>query len=534
MKLRKLLLSAAAVICTALCLTSAASAVDLNDQRFKDKTWEEVMADFLAEHETEAEQVTAGYYNTVTGEEHFLNPDQLMYGASVAKLPTNMLYAERVYNGEMTMDTLIRGNRYELLQRLSLVNSDNPAMETMVKDLGGGNYAEFRKQILPYIGLTEEDVDDAFLARNFFSSKQIMYTLKLLYSEPDRYPGVIDCLLQASPYDYFKGNQPPYTVAHKYGWYTDNGVQYLNDSAIVYTDDPILLVMFTGNVKEARQFLADYCSLMCDYAQYHRVLRYSNEVYERTDLHIDEELTFLSVLKPTALSWEYYGYAVWQLIPLGIGCVILVIALVLLAKRKLWFLPVLLLSAACIVAGGAPTELAHLAVENGNAVQVVEAFADAFHDSNSRGAEYLTDLDSAMAAFDSEDIPSTILNKVTDSFDLEVQKAVRSGNYVAVSVTATKVDLAAINEDLQTLWEPELEALLESADPETLYEEDGTFVPDIMDAVHQATLDAVLAKWEDYLITEEATLHLTLGLDGMNLTWKIVTDEAFLNLVNYG
>ena len=138
MKLQKLILSVAAVICTSLCLCSAARAVDLNDERFSGKTWDEVMTDFLAEHETDASQVTAGYYNTVTGEEYYLNPDQLMYGASVAKLPTNMLYAERVYNGEMTMETLIRGNRYELLQRLSLVNSDNPAMETMVKDLGGG------------------------------------------------------------------------------------------------------------------------------------------------------------------------------------------------------------------------------------------------------------------------------------------------------------------------------------------------------------------------------------------------------------
>ena len=533
MKLQKLILSVAAVICTSLCLCSAARAVDLNDERFSGKTWDEVMTDFLAEHETDASQVTAGYYNTVTGEEYYLNPDQLMYGASVAKLPTNMLYAERVYNGEMTMETLIRGNRYELLQRLSLVNSDNPAMETMVKDLGGGVYAEFRKQILPYIGLTEEEADESFLARNFFSSKQIMYTLKLLYSDPDRYPGVVDCLLQASPYDYFKGNQPPYTIAHKYGWYTDNGVQYLNDSAIVYTDDPILLVMFTGNVKEARQFLADYCSLMCDYAQYQRTLRYSNEARELTDLSVDDELTFLSVDKPETLSWEYYGYAVWQLIPLGIGCVLLIIALVLLAKKKLWSLLIMLLAAGCIVVGGGPTELAHLAVQNGDAVKIVEDFADAFHDSNSRGAKYLTDLDSAMASFDSEDVQSTVINKISDTFDLKIGKAVRSGNYVAVPVTATKVDLEAINNDLNTLWEPELEALLQTADLETLYDEDGLFVSDTMDAAHQAVLDTVLNNWDNYLVTEEATLHLTLALDGIDLTWKIVTDEAFLDLVNY-
>ena len=281
MKLKKILLSAVVLLCMTVCLCTSAFAADWDDPRFKDKTWDEIMEQFFADHNVAPDQVTAGYYNTVTGEEHYHNKDTLMYGASMAKLPTNMLYAERISKGEMEFSTKIGGTHYQNLQYLSLVNSDNPAMDTMVRDLGGGSYAAFRKTILPYIGVAEEDATSDFLARNFFTPEQILHCLKLLYGNEEKYPGVEYCMTLASPYDYFKQNQPPYVVAHKYGWYTDNGITYLNDSAIVYTTEPILIVMFTANVKNNREVLADYCSLMCDYAQYSRLHRYVEEANEK-------------------------------------------------------------------------------------------------------------------------------------------------------------------------------------------------------------------------------------------------------------
>lgn len=535
MKPKKLLLTALTVLCMMTILCTSALAVDLDDPRFYNKSWEDVLADFLAERSIDPSQVTVGYYNTVTGEEYYHNPDTLMYGASVAKLPTNMLYAERVSKGEMTMDTVIRGNRYEMLQRLSLVNSDNPAMETMVKDLGHGSYAEFRKQILPYIGETEETVDESFLARNFFTPTQILYTLKLLYGNADTYPGVEECLLKASPRDYFKGNQPPYTIAHKYGWYTDRGIRYLNDSAIIYTDDPILLVMFTADVEDARTkkdgrfVLADFCSLMCDYAQYHRVLRYSNEVYELTDLTLPTTLEFLGNDNP---SKPTEGYAKWQFGFLGAGCVMLIAALILIFKKKLLALVSLLLAALLIVIGGGPTELAHLSVEQGYAQQVVENFTKAFH-SNTRGIELLDDCDSAMAHSEGDDITSRITEQIDSSFDLTVNKAVRTENNIVVSVTATKTDIPAVAEALQTRWEAAFDAAIAASDPAVLYNEDGSFNPELSDSVTEQVIAELLESWDSYLVTEDAELHLTLTLDGFTPAWKIVCTEELLNLVNY-
>lgn len=535
MKPKKLLLTALTVLCMIIILCTSALAVELEDPRFANKSWDEVIADFLAERSIDPAQVTIGYYNTVTGEEYYHNPDTLMYGASVAKLPTNMLYAERVSKGEMTMDTLIRGNRYEMLQRLSLVNSDNPAMDTMVKDLGHGNYAEFRKQILPYIGETEETVDESFLARNFFTPKQILYTLQLLYGNADKYPGVEECLLKASPNDYFKGNQPPYTIAHKYGWYTDRGIRYLNDSAIIYTDDPILLVMFTADVEDARTkkdgrfVLADFCSLMCDYAQYHRVLRYSNEAYKQADLTIPTTLEFLNTDKP---SEPTEGYATWQFGFLGAGCVMVILALILVIKKKLLALLSLLLGALLIVIGGGPTELAHLTVEKGYAQQVVENFSEAFH-TNTRGIDFLDSCDSAMAHSDGSDLVSRMVNKIDSSFKLTAGKAVRTENNIVVSVSATKVDIPAVAAELQTQWQTIFDESLTAAEPAALYDAEGNFNTELTDAALEQAITNVTNDWDSFLVTEDATLHLTLTLDGFTPAWKIVCTEELLDLVNY-
>lgn len=536
MKPMKRLLTALTLLCMTMILTTGVFAVDLNDARFANKTWDEVVADFLAERGIDPGQVTAGYYNTVTGEEYYHNPDTLMYGASVAKLPTNMLFAERVSKGEMTMDTMLQGNRYGLLQELSLVNSDNPAMEIMVKELGGNVYAEFRKQILPYIGETEETVDEAFLARNFFTPKQILYTLQLLYGNEDKYPGVEACMQKASPHDYFRGNNPPYTIAHKYGWYTDNGIRYLNDSAIIYTDDPILLVMFTANVEDARTqkdgrfVLADFCSLMCDYAQYHRVLRYSNEAYERTDMSIPTQLEYLGIDTPSAVSTDY---GIWQLVLLGIGGVVLIVGLVLLTKKKTASVISLMLAVLLTVMGVGPTLLAHLSVQQGYAHETVERFSKAFH-TGTRGIELLTGCDSAMAHSTGEDLPSLMIDKISDSFTLTAGTAAREGNTLAVSVTATKVDVPAVAEALQTEWETLFDTALAAADPAELYDEAQTFVPTLADTAKEQAITNVLNNWDNFLYTENAVIHLTLGLDGITPAWKIACDEHLLNLVNYG
>ncbi len=529
MKPKRILTYILTLLCMTALLSTGVCAVDPNDPRFVGKTWEEVMNDFLTMRLIDPAQVTAGYYNTITGEEHYHNPDTLMYGASTAKLPTNMIYAERVSKGEMTMDTLIRGNRYGLLQELSLINSDNPAQTTMVTDLGGGNYVEFRKQLLPYIGETEETVDPQVLERNFFKPTHLMSALKLLYGNPERFPGIEECLLKASPFDYFKGNQPPYDIAHKYGWYTDNGTTYLNDTAIIYTDDPILLVMYTANVENARYVLADFCSYMIDYAQFTRLQRYVSDTNELTDLTLPESLEFLSAEVPAV---PVQGYAPWQYACMGIGGVFLLIALILVFKKRLPGLAALFTALVLVAVGISPALLAHTTVTNGSAVQMATDFSRAFH-ADSRGVEYITGCDSVMAHSEDDDLANRITMQVEDSFKLTASKAYRTGNTIAVDVTAKKADIHAVADYLNAQWESSFSAAIAAADPAVLYDSEGNYDSTLADAALEQAVTATLDNWNDFMHTEETTLHLSLTLDGFTPTWKFLCTEEFLSLVNY-
>lgn len=518
MKLKRAIAAMTAAVCMCLCLSTGASAADIEDKRFQGKSWDQIMTTFLEEHKVNREQITVGFYNTVTEEEHYINPDQLMYGASVAKLPTNMLYAERIYKGEMDFSTSIGGNSYASIQKCTLVNSDNPLMEVMVRDLGGGSYAEFRKKILPYIGETEETVDSKFLARNFFTPKQIMYTLKLLHSDPERYPGVIDKLKQASPEDYFRGNQPPYEIAHKYGWYTTDGVTYLNDSAIVYTDDPILLVMFTANLPNARAVLADYCSLMCDYAQYERSLRYAGEAVEG-DYRFNDPIAFVTKDSP---AYKQDAMNELQIICLGVGIAVLVFGLTQIKHNKRIFVGALVISLVLFAYGLlSPLRQIQASIKNGEPEQVVTSFAKAYSKPN-RGQQYL---------YNGETHTGTSLaeNTLGNSLHIKVGKSRLSGKNAAVSVTGTRLSMEKISDAVATNTLDQLNTVLSDKNCPDLFDENGEYLPDAVNAAKDLALKQAMKASSG--VTEEisVTLHLIYTTDG----WKIIVDNALLQLCNY-
>lgn len=233
-------------------------------------TWEEITENFLEEYENDkiSCSITLGYRNLVTGEEHFYKGDEYMVACSMYKVPLNMCFAEKIYNGEMDWDTEIGAQPYSELMRRSIVESSNEPSEHLFRLLGG--YRSYRVAISEYMGVDPENVDDLYYLNNYFTAEQEIHCLKTLYEGGERFPGIIDAMLEAEPEEYFNHHEQEFDIAHKYGIMRDtmDGYKtYINDSAIVYTDEPIAIVMFTYNVYDAREALADYCTLMCDYAQ---------------------------------------------------------------------------------------------------------------------------------------------------------------------------------------------------------------------------------------------------------------------------
>ena len=189
MKALKRILTAAAVLC--LLATMLPGALAAGDERFDGKTWEQVTCDFLdLVGAREMGTVGIGYYNTVTGEEEYLNADEYITVGSVYKVPLNMVFCEMISNGEMELNSSIFGIDYETLLRGSIIDSNNDYAKILWDKLG--SYHRYRELIAPYMGEDPETVSWKYYENNYFTPRQMITCLRTLYNNPERFPYVID------------------------------------------------------------------------------------------------------------------------------------------------------------------------------------------------------------------------------------------------------------------------------------------------------------------------------------------------------
>ncbi|MBR0199151.1 MAG: serine hydrolase [Oscillospiraceae bacterium] len=259
------------------------------DERFDGKTWEQVVEEFLQSWGADPDSVGLGYYNTVTGEEQYWNGDKYMVSGSMYKVPLNMAYAAKVASGEMDWDTTIGAFSYERLLEGSIVHSDNEFAKILWDHLGNGRYRTYRRVIAPLMGEDPDTVDAKYYENNFFTPRQMIFCLRELYENQENYPRIIETMQRAEPTEYFKRRERRFNIAHKYGFLQETYHLYMNDCAVAFTDDPIVFVMFTDNTVHAYDVMADFCTLMCDYAQYHHALRLAREAVEAERQRLEEE-----------------------------------------------------------------------------------------------------------------------------------------------------------------------------------------------------------------------------------------------------
>ena len=267
MKIKKFVTGLLAALCLTAALCPAALAAPVED----DGSWDKIIANFLDKYEDRNKScsITLGYRNLVTGEEHFYKGGEYMVTCSMYKVPLNMYFTEKVYNGEMDWDTEIGGVKYSDILEGSIVRSSNSKSALLINEIGTFN--DFRRAVCQYMGEDPDTVDAKYYENNFFTAEQMIFCLRTLYENQERFPGLIDRMLEAEPERFFNYHEQKYAVAHKYGYLSDAdyGRRYQNDCAIVYTDEPIAIVMFTDTSPDSDNALADYCTLMADYAQSH-------------------------------------------------------------------------------------------------------------------------------------------------------------------------------------------------------------------------------------------------------------------------
>lgn len=570
MKKLKQLICFLAALCLLTALLPCAMAEETGepgDERFAGKTWEEVIEDFLEQHYTYAEGVGLGYYNTVTGEEQYYNPDTYYVAASMFKVPLNMLYCEMVANGEIDWDTNIWGYTYEYLLEGTIIDSNNDLAEKLWRAYGVGQnvpYRYYREQIAPYMGEDAENVDPLYYRNNLFTARQMITCLRLLYDNPDRFPRLLDTMKRAEPKRYFKNHPQKVEVAHKYGYVVEDDIFYLNDCGVCYTEDPICIVAFTRGIHEPYAFLADYCTLMIDYTEYHTALRHEEELQQAREaaiLAMNPTETRVAEPGETAAAAESGETAkteqsvrteekkadvrtpVMTVLIFALTAGSLATLLGLNKKKQLklrWAIPGLLLAVAalllCLYAPAMTptvktTTAASVEKTEGDPQQTVRTFFDSL---------MLKDYDAAYdclydyVSLGLEDEPESEAARLmadalrgSYSYTLYGDCAVQ-GMSASQQVIFEVLDLNALQEDLKAGTEAAVERLSENLPKSQVLDDKGEYLPELTERAYLEALRELLARPAKYRTSIGLELELCKTGDG----WFIVTDNRLFSALS--
>ena len=135
----------------------------------------------------------------------------------------------------------------DFLLEQSIVNSDNTAVNILIKNLG---YSNARHYITKY---TDEVVPDDFYSSNITSAAYGYDVINYLYEHQDSYTKLIEDMKKSSMGLYLKKYIQDYDVAHKYGSYSG----YVHDYGIVFGKKTYLVGIFTKNVTDSDEVIAN-------------------------------------------------------------------------------------------------------------------------------------------------------------------------------------------------------------------------------------------------------------------------------------
>ena len=227
-----------------------------------------MVEDFLDGKGIPKDRVGVGYCYTATEDEWFYNPDSWFYPGSMYKVPLMMILSERLRDGQISPDTQIGGLDLDTVYNYILVHSNNDYAHAVRKFLidGQGGDEIWRKEAQQYARL--DKYDERYLLYCYFSPRYMTQVMETLFNDPDRFPKVMDNLLQAEQGHYFRllDEMHPYDVAQKYGSYLDNeGSDWNNTTGIIYTPNPFIITVMTKNVGGAEQIIGQLGALFKDY-----------------------------------------------------------------------------------------------------------------------------------------------------------------------------------------------------------------------------------------------------------------------------
>ena len=256
-------------LCAVLCFTSAVRPTPTPEPYVPAEpgTAGEVVERYLTENKVALDHVFIGYYNLETGEEYYRNGTIYRPTASMYKVGLCMYWAEKVAAGEMTWEDELWSVPLEELVRGAIVDSNNDYAGILYHHIGDGkHYPTYRKGTAYLYGLDPETAPLEYTNETSNTARQIIYNLRLLWENQEKYPRIIDHMLEAEPNSYFRYLPVPWPVAHKYGFLSADDI-IINDCGIIFSDPPFLLVFFSRNVPNVVTHMSRLCTLLGEYTE---------------------------------------------------------------------------------------------------------------------------------------------------------------------------------------------------------------------------------------------------------------------------
>ena len=538
--------------------------------------WETRLLLMLQEHNADPNTIGAGYYNFATGEEHYYNGDVYRVSGSMYKVPLNMLFLDWIADGTIGPDESINGFRYSELLRGTIIDSNNDYARTMW-DYAGSTietnpastyYHRYRILIAPIMGEDPENVDEKYYENNFFTPRQMITCLRQLYDGGEKYDRLISTMQQAEPEKYFKLRERRFDIAHKYGWFAEDPILYLNDCALCFTDDPIAIVLFTSGTENAYAVLTDYCTLMCDYAQETHAQRIEREQAEAKALAEAEERDRLAAEEaaaaeaareaeikteqtpevkqtPEAVRKETSKTTPARSLPTG---TLIGIALIFLGAlgALIWFsawhrksrfrmlygvLVILLTVAALTVCFPAVSGKSYIVSDEESAQDTVEQFFESLKKGDYDRAEACfserTELDGRKDAADSLHLMSR--DALQDSWNFRLLgDCVTEKTSAWQEVQIQVLDFSKMEQDLQRGIREQLLEMTRTTERSQIFDEAGDYRPEAAEKAYEAALSELLNHPEDYYGSAGVRVQLRLTQDG----WKIIPTKDLLNALS--
>ena len=241
----------------------------------EDEEIKTLIAEIKTANNLTADNFAFFYYNPQTQKYYFDNQDKYFKGASTVKVPVAMIYYDKIRNGELTEESTLQytsddyeagggttASKYKVgnyipisfLLEQSIINSDNTAVNILIDGIG---YRKCRELMAQY---SDEEFIADFYTSNLTKASFGFDIINHIYQNQENYQELIGYMKQSSFGEYLKKYITEYDVAHKYGSYAGN----VHDYGILFADSPYLIGVYTQNVPNADELIANISRQVLD------------------------------------------------------------------------------------------------------------------------------------------------------------------------------------------------------------------------------------------------------------------------------